>query len=103
MPPNTRCLGLSAGCAPFRSIGGCSDSPEYYAPQDIVTLSTVHTLQQMDLPLKKIKGALSYDDLNKIVDFLTAAAQKADEKITSIKYNKSKIQSRFLFSIFRRV
>lgn len=64
----------------------------YYTEQDIVRLNTVRALQLMDLPLQEIKKVLEYDDLEKIVDFLTQAEKKADEKITALQYSKSKIQ-----------
>lgn len=64
----------------------------YYTQQDIVRLNTVRALQLMDLPLQEIKKVLEYDDLEKIVDFLTQAEKKADEKITALQYSKSKIQ-----------
>lgn len=65
----------------------------YYTNQDIVKINTVRALQQMDLSLKKIKEVLEYDDLNKIIDFLTEAEAAADEKIKAVKYSKSKIQA----------
>lgn len=55
-------------------------------------LHTVRALQMMDLPLRQIKEVLEYDDLGKIVDFLSRAEQKADEKIAALQYSKSKIQ-----------
>lgn len=64
----------------------------YYTRQDIVRLNTVRALQQMDLPLQKIKEVLEYDDLNKIIDFLTEAEKRADEKIAAIKNSKAKIK-----------
>ena len=64
----------------------------YYTEQDIVRLNTVRALQLMDLPLKEIKQVLEYDDLEKIVDFLARAEEKADEKIAALQYGKSKIQ-----------
>ncbi len=64
----------------------------YYTQQDIVRLNTIRALQLMDLPLKEIKKVLEYDDLEKIVDFLAQAEQKADEKIAALQYSKSKIQ-----------
>lgn len=63
----------------------------YYTEADIVLLNTVHALQQMDLPLKKIKEVLAYDDLRRIIDFFEEAEQKADEKILSLQYSKAKI------------
>lgn len=63
----------------------------YYTKQDIVRLHTVRALQQMDLPLKKIKEVLAYDDLEKILAFLSAAEKRADEKIAAIQYSKGKI------------
>lgn len=64
----------------------------YYTEQDIVRLNTVRALQHMDLPLQEIKKVLEYDDLEKIVDFLSASEIKADEKIKALQYSKSKIQ-----------
>ena len=65
----------------------------YYTNQDIVRLITVRALQQMDLPLQKIKEVLEFDDLEKIIAFLTEAEKKADEKIAAIQHSKSKIQA----------
>lgn len=64
----------------------------YYTEQDIVRLNTVRALQLMDLSLKEIKKVLEYDDLEKIVDFLEQAEKKANEKIASLQYSKSKIK-----------
>ena len=64
----------------------------YYTEADIVRLNTVRALQLMDLPLQEIKKVLEYDDLEKIVDFLTQAEKKADEKIAALEYSKSKIR-----------
>lgn len=64
----------------------------YYTEQDIVRLNTVRALQEMDLPLKKIKEVLEFDALEKIIDFLTEAEKKADEKMASLQYSKAKIQ-----------
>lgn len=65
----------------------------YYTQQDLVRLHTVRALQLMDLPLRKIKEVLEYDDLEQIVAFLSHAEKKADEKIASLQYSKSKIQA----------
>ena len=65
-------------------------SYRYYTEQDVVRLNTVYALRQMELPLKKIKEVLAYDDLRKIVDFLTEAEQTADKKIAALQYSKSK-------------
>lgn len=62
----------------------------YYTEQDLVRLNTVHALQQMDLPLQEIKRVLEYDDLKEIVDFLSQAEKKADEKIAALQYGKVK-------------
>ena len=67
-------------------------SYRYYTELDIVRLNTVRALQQMDLPLQKIKEVLEYDDLQKIIDFLIEAEKRADEKIASLQYSRSKIQ-----------
>lgn len=64
----------------------------YYTEQDIVRINTIRALQQMDLPLQKIKEVLEYDDFEKIIDFLTAAEKRADEKIALLQYSKTKIQ-----------
>lgn len=67
-------------------------SYRYYTEQDLVRINTVRALQQMDLPLQKIKEVLEFDDLQKIIDYLTEAEKKADEKIALLEYSKSKIQ-----------
>lgn len=64
----------------------------YYTQQDIVRINTIRALQQMDLPLQKIKEVLELDDLEKIIDFLTAAEKMADEKMALLQYSKTKIQ-----------
>ena len=64
----------------------------YYTEQDIVRLNTVRALQLMDLPLQEIKKVLEYDDLEKIVDFLSQAEKKADAKIKALQYSKTKIR-----------
>lgn len=64
----------------------------YYTEQDIVRLNTVRALQLMDLSLQEIKKVLEYDNLEKIIDFLTQAQEKADEKIATLQYSKSKIK-----------
>ena len=65
----------------------------YYTMQDIVRLNAVHALQIMDLPLKKIKAILEYDDFKKIIACLSEAEKKADEKITALQHSKAKIKS----------
>ena len=65
----------------------------YYTKQDIVRLHTVRALQQMDLPLRQIKEVLAYDDLEKIIAFLSAAEKRADEKIAALQRGKAKIQA----------
>ena len=64
----------------------------YYTEQDIVRLNTLRLLQLMNLPLREIKKVLAYDDLEKIVEFLSQAEKKADEKIAALQYSKAKIQ-----------
>lgn len=64
----------------------------YYTAKDIVLLNTVRVLQQMDIPLKKIKEVLEYDDIGKIIDFLNEAEKRADEKIALLKESKAMIQ-----------
>lgn len=65
----------------------------YYSEQDVVRLQTVRALQKMDLSLQEVKQVLEYDDLTRIVDFLTEAEKKADEKIADLQYSKTKIQA----------
>jgi MerR family transcriptional activator of bmr gene len=64
----------------------------YYTEQDLVLLNTVRALQLMDLPLQEIKKVLQYGSLEKIVDFLTQAEKKADEKIAALQSGRLKIQ-----------
>ena len=64
----------------------------YYTEQDIVRINTVRALQQMDLPLQKIREVLEFHDLEKIIDFLVAAEKRADEKMALLEYSKAKIQ-----------
>lgn len=64
----------------------------YYTEQDLVRIQTVRALQQMDLPLQKIKEVLAFDELGKIIDFLAEAEKKADEKISQLQNSKAKIQ-----------
>lgn len=64
----------------------------YYTQQDLVRINTIRALQQMDLPLHKIKEVLEFDDLEKIIEFLAEAEKKADEKIALLEYSKSKIR-----------
>ena len=64
----------------------------YYTGQDIVRLKTVQALRQMDLPLGKIKEVLQYDDLDRIIDFLSEAEERADEKIALLEQSKAKIR-----------
>lgn len=64
----------------------------YYTEKDIVLLNTVHALQQMDIPLKKIKDVLEYDDIGKIIDFLNDAENRADEKIALLEESKTMIR-----------
>lgn len=63
----------------------------YYTKKDIVRLNTVRALQQMDIPLQEIKAVLEYDDLQKIVDYLSQVEKKADEKMAALEYSKSRI------------
>lgn len=65
----------------------------YYSPQDLIRLHTVRALQQMDLPLEKIKEVLGYADLQQIVHFLAEAERTADKKIAALQYSKAKIQA----------
>lgn len=67
-------------------------SYRYYNYEDIIRLQTIKALQQMDLPLKEIKKVLSYNDLEKIVSFLSTAEDKAHEKIKSLNQSLKKIR-----------
>lgn len=64
----------------------------YYTEQDLVRIHTVRALQQMDLPLQKIKEVLAFNDLEKIIDFLAEAEKRADEKMALLQHSKAKIQ-----------
>lgn len=64
----------------------------YYTEQDLVRIHTVRALQQMDLPLEKIKDALELEDLHQTLAFFTQAEQRADEKIALLQDSKAKIQ-----------
>lgn len=52
----------------------------YYTAQDVVRINTIRALQQMDLPLQKIKEVLEFDDLEKIIAFLTLAEKRQTRK-----------------------
>lgn len=60
----------------------------YYTKQDIVCVRTVRALQRMGLPLQKIKEVLAYDDLEKIIAFLSDAEKEAGEKIAAIEQSR---------------
>lgn len=64
----------------------------YYTAEDIVLLNIVRMLQRMDIPLKKIKEVLEYDDIDKIIDFLNKAEKHVDEKIAMMKESKTMIR-----------
>lgn len=64
----------------------------YYTENDIVRLNTVRALLLMDLSLSEIKNVLEYDDLEKTVEFLEHAEEKADEKIAALESSKAKIR-----------
>lgn len=64
----------------------------YYTEGDIVRLCTVHALQQMDLPLAKIKEVLAYDDPAQIAAFFTQAERMADEKIAALESSRERIR-----------
>ena len=64
----------------------------YYTEEDIVRLCTVHALQQMDLPLAKIKEVLAYDDPAQIAAFFTQAERMADEKIAALESSRERIR-----------
>ncbi|RZS94394.1 MerR family transcriptional regulator [Cuneatibacter caecimuris] len=64
----------------------------YYTEEDLVRINTVRALQQMDLSLQKIKEVLEYEDLQKIISFLTEAEKRAEEKIKLLQNSKEKIQ-----------
>lgn len=64
----------------------------YYTEEDIVRLCTVHALQQMDLPLAKIKEVLAYDDPAQIAAVFTQAERMADEKIAALESSRERIR-----------
>lgn len=67
-------------------------SYRYYTDQDIVRINTVLALKQMDLPLRKIKEVLGFNDLEKLIAFLNTAEKKADQKMAALKDSQKKIQ-----------
>lgn len=64
----------------------------YYSNQEIIQLRTIQLLRYMDLSLAEIKEILSLRDLSQVILFLRKAEQKADEKIATLQYAKSKIE-----------
>ncbi len=65
----------------------------YYTSEDMIRLSTIHALQQMDMPLKRIKEILSLEDFDKIIEFLDEADKKADSKIKELKRARERIRA----------
>lgn len=65
----------------------------YYTSDDIIRLQTIHALQQMDMPLKRIKEILSLEDFDKIIEFLEEADRKADSKIKELKKARERIKT----------
>ncbi len=63
-----------------------------YTYDDIVRLKTIYALKRMDLSLQEIKEALEYKNIEEIINFLSNAEVKIDEKIADLKYCKSKIE-----------
>ena len=63
----------------------------YYTQEDIVRLHTVRALQQMDLPLKKIREVLQENDLRAVITFLDEAEKRLADKIAMLQRGKEKI------------
>ena len=63
----------------------------YYSDADIVRLQTVHALQQMDIPLKKIKDMLLLEDFGELVKQLDDAVAAADKKIAALEESRARI------------
>ena len=63
----------------------------YYTQEDIVRLHTVRALQQMDLPLKKIREVLQENDLRAVIAFLDEAEKRLADKIAMLQRGKEKI------------
>jgi len=68
-------------------------SYRYYSEEEIVCLQTVRALQQMDIPLLRIKEILQCNSLPRILDFLTEAEAQADEQIDRLRRGKEKIHA----------
>lgn len=64
----------------------------YYTEQDVVRLRTVRALQDMDLPLKRIREVLQLDDPAQIAAFFTQAERMADEKIAGLERSRERIR-----------
>ena len=64
----------------------------YYSPEEIVRLNTINALRCMDMPLKKIKEILNFNDFNKIIDFLNQAEIAASRKINELNKAKERIE-----------
>lgn len=56
----------------------------YYSEKEIVALTAVKALKQMDLSLAEIKQILSLGDIGNIIGFLKKAEESADKKIDEI-------------------
>ena len=72
-------------------------SYRYYSEQEIVRLSTISALKNMDLSLEEIQKILDFNDFNKIIDFLNKAEISANEKISNLEEIKKRIHRAKLF------
>ncbi|CAM4203336.1 MerR family transcriptional regulator [Erysipelothrix inopinata] len=63
----------------------------YYSDQDLVILTAILSLQQMDISLARIKEVLEYDNFNDVIAFMNEAEAKAEEKIKLLNESREKI------------
>ena len=63
----------------------------YYTEEELIKLQTVRALKCMDLPLKEIGRVLSLGDMGEIAAFLSAAEERAEEKMQELLSAKERI------------
>lgn len=64
----------------------------YYTRAELIRLSTIRALRNMDIPLDEIKQALDMDELDSVIEFFARAEKRADAKIAQLQYAKQKIR-----------
>lgn len=74
------------------SVTDKQTSYRYYTTNDIVLLRTAYALRMLELPLSLIKEVMNYDNLDKVIEFMAEAEKKANEKVSTFKDIKKRIQ-----------